>query len=306
MTHEIILHNFASSPFSEKIRLIFGLKGLSWRSVEIPMMLPKPDLMPLTGGYRKTPVMQIGADIFCDTQIIIRELERRFPDPDLMPRGKGLPYGIGFWSDRSFFMATVPVIFARVGDTLPEAFKKDREAMSGNFSIDAMKAVAPFMADQWRAHAGFLADHLADGRAFLLGDNPSVMDAHGFMNLWFLKGAVPDIADGFLAEWPKLGFWYTRLAAIGHGDMTPMEAREALDVAHAATPEAERRDDPHDPRGLKPGDRVTVAADDYGRDAVAGEIIFTTAHEIAILRSDPAVGDVAVHFPRAGFVVTPL
>ena len=306
MTHEIILHNFASSPFSEKIRLIFGLKGLSWRSVEIPMMLPKPDLMPLTGGYRKTPVMQIGADIFCDTQIIIRELERRFPGTDLMPHGKGLAYALGFWSDRSFFMASVPVIFARVGDALPEAFRKDREAMSGNFSIDAMKAVAPFMRDQWRAHAGFLADQLADGRGFLTGDNPSMADAHGYMNLWFLKSAVPDIAGGFLAEWPKLGFWYTRLAGIGHGAVTPMDAREALQVAHAATPEAERRDDPHDPRGLKPGDRVTVAADDYGRDAVAGEIIFTTAHEIAILRNDPAVGAVAVHFPRAGFVVTPL
>lgn len=303
--HEIILHNFASSPFSEKIRLIFGMKGLSWRSVEIPMMMPKPNLMPLTGGYRKTPVMQIGADIFCDTQIIIRELERRFPDPDLMPHGKGLPYGIGFWADRLFFMASVPVIFAEVGDALPEAFRKDREAMSGNFSVEAMKAAAPFMRDQWRAHASFLADHLADGRAFLLGDDPSVMDAHGYMNLWFLKGTVPDIAESLLGEWPKLGFWYARLAAIGHGKMTPMQAGEALDVAHAASPEAQRRADPHDPRGLKPGDRVSVAADDYGRDRIEGEILFATAHEIAILRSDAAVGAVAVHFPRAGFVVTP-
>jgi len=162
------------------------------------------------------------------------------------------------------------------------------------------------MRDQWRAHAGFLADHLADGRAFLLGDNPSVMDAHGYMNLWFLKGTVPDIAASLLSEWPTLGFWYARLAAIGHGTMMTMDAKAALQVAHAASPEAGRRVDPHDPRGLKPGDRVSVAADDYGRDAVTGEIIFSTAHEIAILRNDPAVGAVAVHFPRAGFAVTPL
>ena len=304
MTHEIIFHNFATSPFSEKIRLIFGMKGLSWRSVEIPSMLPKPDLMPLTGGYRKTPVMQIGADIFCDTQIIIRELERRFPDPDLMPRGKGLPYGIGFWTDRPFFMAAVPVIFARIGHMVPEEFKRDREAMSGNFSIDAMKAAAPFMHDQLRAHAAFLADHLADGRAFLLGDNPSVMDAHGYMNLWFLKGTVPDIAESLLAEWPKLGFWYTRLSAIGHGEMKTMDAKEALGIARAAEPEAKPAPDPNDPRGLKPGDRVSVSADDYGRDPVSGEILFANANEIAILRRDLAVGTVAVHFPRAGFMVT--
>jgi glutathione S-transferase len=48
---------------------------------------------------------------------------------------------------------------------------------------------------------------------------------------------------------------------------------------------------------------VKVSADDYGRDPVAGEIVFTNAHEIAILRRDSQVGDIVVHFPRAGFVV---
>lgn len=306
MPHEIILHNYASSPFSEKIRLIFGMKGLSWRSVEIPSAMPKPDLMPLTGGYRKTPVMQIGADIFCDTQIVIRELERRFPEPDLMGKDKGLAYGLGFWTDRAMFMAAVPVIFAKVGDTLPDEFKKDRAAMSsGGFSIAAMKAVAPFARDQLRAHAGFLAEQLSDGRSFMSGDDPGIADAHGHMNLWFLKNTLPDIAEQLLAEWPKLGFWYTRISAIGHGEMTAMDAKEALAVARAASPEAARAEDPHEPRGFKPGDRVTVAADDYGRDPVAGEILFTSAYEIAILRNDPAVGAVAVHFPRAGFTVSP-
>lgn len=309
MPHEIILHNFASSPFSEKIRLIFGMKGLSWRSVEIPSMLPKPDLMPLTGGYRKTPVMQIGADVFCDTQIIIREIERRFPAPDLMPKGRGLAYGLGFWSDRAMFMAAVPVIFARVGDALPEDFRKDRAAMSsGTFSIAAMKAVAPFARDQLRAHASFLAEQLSDGRSFLAGDDPGVVDAHGYMNLWFLKNTVPDIAGELLAEWPKLGFWFVRVAAIGHGEKKEMDAKEALAIARAASPDPvpEKEDGvpSHDPRGFKRGDRVTVAPDDYGRDPVAGEIVFVDATEIAILRSDPAVGAVVVHFPRAGFAVT--
>jgi glutathione S-transferase len=304
--HEVILHNFATSPFSEKIRLIFGMKGLSWRSVEIPMILPKPDLMPLTGGYRKTPVMQIGADIYCDTQRIIRELERRFPEPGLMLRGPGLAYGLGFWADRPFFMATVPVIFAELGDGMPEEFKKDREAMSGTFSVEAMKRAAPFMRDQWRAHAGFLAEQLADGRSFLEGDNPGIADAHGYMNLWFLKRALPGLYDDILGEWPKLGFWYTRLSTIGHGEMREMEASEALEIAKATEPSAEPHEDEHDPRGLKPGMRVSIAADDYGRDPVEGEIICSNAREIAIRRTDPVAGIVAVHFPRAGFVVTPL
>ena len=83
--HPIILHHFPQSPFSEKIRLIFGLKKIAWTSVVITRIMPRPDLMPMTGGYRRTPVMQIGADIYCDTQCIIRELERRFPEPTLFP-----------------------------------------------------------------------------------------------------------------------------------------------------------------------------------------------------------------------------
>jgi hypothetical protein len=77
---ELILHHYDFSPFSQKIRLIFGIKDLSWRSVTIPSILPKPDLVALTGGYRHMPVMQIGADVYCDTRLIADELDRRFPD----------------------------------------------------------------------------------------------------------------------------------------------------------------------------------------------------------------------------------
>jgi hypothetical protein len=188
MAHEIIFHNYAASPFSEKVRLVFGMKGLAWRSVEIPSMLPKPLLVPLTGGYRKTPVMQIGADIFCDTQIIIRELERRFPDPSLFPHGKGLPYALGFWSDRPFFLASVPIIFGEIGAMVPEDFKKDRAAMSGGtFSIEALQHEGHHRGDDRGAAEGISRDRCvvrapagdrsrqaaSDGRARGAGDRQS-------------------------------------------------------------------------------------------------------------------------------------
>jgi glutathione S-transferase len=307
MNDDIIFHNFPSSPFSEKVRVILGIKKLAWRSVEVPIMLPKPDLMPLTGGYRRTPVMQIGADIFCDTQIIIRELERRHPEPSVFAQGAGLPFGIGIWTDRAFFMASVPVIFGEIGDHVPDAFKKDREAMSPTgFSVDTMKALAPAMRDQWRAHAALIGDQLADGRTFLLGAQPSAVDAHAHMNLWFMKNAVPAIAASLLREFAAVDAWYARVCAIGHGTPTPMTAAEALAVARDAVPQARSVPDPFEPRGFKPGDHVSVTPDDYARDPVAGDIVFTNAHEIAISRRDAQVGDVVVHFPRAGFVVARL
>lgn len=304
---EIIFHHYPTSPFSEKVRVVFGMKGLKWRSVETPNIMPKPDLMPLTGGYRKTPVMQIGADIFCDTQIILREIERRFPEPPVMPNA-GLSFALAFWADRPFFLATVPLIFGELGPMVPEAFIKDREKMSDRpFSLDQMKAAAPLMKDQWRAHVGFIDAQIKDGRAFISpstsGGKPTVSDAHCYKNLWFLKGALPQLAAALLEEFPKVEAWYERVKALGHGTPTPMDAKEALRIAKEATSEAKPLADPHDPNGRKPGDRVSVMPDDYGRDPVVGEIVFSNAQEIAIKRSAPEVGDVVVRFPRAGFLV---
>jgi glutathione S-transferase len=303
MAHEIILHNYPNSPFSEKVRVAFGIKGLSWRSVIQPVIMPKPDLIPLTGGYRKIPVMQIGADIFCDSQIILRELERRFPSPSLSPQNKGAPYGLGFWADRQIFQAAVAIIFGEIGDMVPEDFKKDRAAMSGSFSSEALKAAVPMMRDQYRAHTQFLEDQLADGRPFWGGQQPGLADIHAFMNPWFVNSALPHRMKETHAEFPHVQAWYERVKALGHGKSSDMTPKEALGVAKAATSDAKEDADPKDPNGRKPGNKVKVAADDYGRDPIAGEIVFSNPHEIAIRRSDPLVGDVVVHFPRAGFVV---
>ena len=139
---DMILHHYPTAPFSEKVRVAFGIKGLAWKSVIIPRILPKPDLMPLTGGYRKTPLLQIGADIYCDTQLILREIERRAPEPTLYPSQIcGLADALGWWAERSLFSTAVAVLFAKVGSALPQAFIEDRSKFSGReFNPQAMKA----------------------------------------------------------------------------------------------------------------------------------------------------------------------
>ena len=49
---ELILHHYDMSPYAEKVRLMMGVKSLAWRSVQMPIVMPKPDLTELTGGYR--------------------------------------------------------------------------------------------------------------------------------------------------------------------------------------------------------------------------------------------------------------
>jgi glutathione S-transferase len=308
--YPIILHHFDQSPFSEKIRLIFGFKGLSWSSVRIPRIMPRPDLTPLTGGYRRTPVMQIGADVFCDTQIIIREIERRFPSPTLLPAGaSGLPWALSLWSDRTFFQNTVNLVFGVLGDRVPREFVEDRSRLRGaSFDVEAMRAAIPQMRDQFRAHAGWIEAQLSDGRVWLLGDF-SLADVNAYMNVWYVRSSLlakdQTVAgvDNILARFPCAAAWESRVRAIGHGSGKELSSGEALDIASQASLETPQAQDPGDPNGRKVGDRVRVAPDDYGKVEVSGEIVSLSAQHIAIRRIDERIGDVVVHFPRAGFLV---
>jgi glutathione S-transferase len=311
--HPVILHHFDQSPFSEKIRVILGFKGIAWKSVRISRIMPRPELMPLTGGYRRTPVMQIGADIYCDTQIIVRELEARFPTPTLFPRGNtGVPWALGMWTDRSFFQNTVTLVFGTLDDKVPQDFIEDRGRLrGGKFDVKAMKAVIPQMRDQFRAHVCWIEAQLGDGRDWLLGEF-SLADVNAYMNVWYtrsnLSGADQVLAGLYqiLAGCPRTLRWEERVRRIGHGSRTELSAAEALDIAARADPQTSILPDPDDPNGRRPGDQVQVAPDDYGKVGVTGKIVALSAQHIAIRRRDDRVGEVVVHFPRAGFTVTPV
>jgi len=302
---DIILHHYDTSPYSEKVRLGFGLKGLAWSSVELPVIMPKPNLTALTGGYRKTPVLQIGADIYCDSQLIMRELERRYPTPSFYPAGHGAADALAWWAEKTTFSPAAGILFAKKPELLPEGFLEDRAKFSGrNIDPAAMKAAVPNLLDQLRAHFDWLNQMLTDGRSFLQGSVPSLSDLAAYHPVWFLQqnfGPLAAPLDGF----PRLLSWAERVAAIGHGRRSPMNPEQALDVARAATSTASATPDPQDPVGRKPGQTVTVTPDDTGRDPVVGELIASCVHEIVIRRSDSTIGEVCVHFPRAGFVVAP-
>src|SRR3954470_10390129 len=149
----IILHHYEMSPYSEKVRLGLGLKGLEWASVEIPAIMPKPHVTALTGGYRKAPVLQIGADIYCDSQLIMRELERRLPSPSFYPAGRGAADALAWWAEKTTFSPAAGIVFAERSNSLPAGFLEDRAKFSGrNIDPAAMKAAVPNLLDQLRAH----------------------------------------------------------------------------------------------------------------------------------------------------------
>lgn len=303
---EIILHHYGLSPFSEKVRLALGLKGLAWGSVDIPPAPPRPFLTPLTGGYRRTPVLQVGADIYCDTGIILPAIERLHPTPTLYPEGSaGVAQALGFGWERLIWIPAIGVLVHFLGN-LPPDFIKDRKEgyLYMDISKDAMEPDLPVNLQRMHAQLAWLKEALADGRPFLFGDAPSALDLAYFHPIWLIrKNSPPEEVDAMLGLKPLLP-WYERILAIGHGRPSEKGAEDALNAARDATPMPVTHLKPDgDPGDLRAGTKVIITPEDNARVPVEGALVAADATEIVIHRRDPKAGDLHLHFPRAGFEV---
>jgi glutathione S-transferase len=307
---QIILHNYPQSPVAEKARVGLGIKGASWANVEIPRLAPKPMLTALTGGYRRTPVMQIGADIYCDSQCILQKLEARFPSPTFFPtKDAGLIWALSRWTDGELFDLTVKIVLGSAGDGLPEDFAKDRGRLYlGPDWAEGLKqanANLPHLAAQMRGPMKWLNDQLADGRKFFLGDEPAAIDAQFYQLVWFLRGRWSQ-GPTFLSEFPHLVAWETSVAQVGHGSISEMSADDAIKIASESTPlEFDAAADlTRDPQGLSIGANVVISPDvDGGEQPVAGALVFASAERLVVRRHEDGVGPINVHFPRIGYRV---
>jgi glutathione S-transferase len=302
---DYILHQYDSSPFAYKARLCMGFKKLAWRAVEIPVVMPKPLLMPLTGGYRRTPVMQIGADIYLDTSLIAAELERRHPSPSFYPAGgAAMAQIMTAWADQNLFLPAANYSLSIVADKLPAAFFEDRAKMMNRpvTPLEKMKAATPLFKMQMSLQLDRLANLLADGRSYLLGDKPGLADIAVQHPLWMAaKNSGRRSAAAFDA-YPVLRAWIDRVDAIGQGTRSAMSGEEALAIAKAASPEPPRASEEIE-GAPKLGSRVSIQTEDRTPEPVVGEVVFVDRNEIAIRRSAPEVGDVVVHAPRVGFMI---
>ena len=188
---EIILHQYDFSNFSEKVRLIFGLKNLTWHAVEIPSHQPKPDYTPLTGGYRRTPALQIGADIYCDTHLIADELERRFPAPSLYGEANpelalALSKCLAPWAEGPLLWPAALYITGVHAEEFPQSFHSDRAQLHNKPqpSVDQVRASGLKYAREMAAQMSRIEGLLAHGDAFLLGQTPTLADLTVFGAPW--------------------------------------------------------------------------------------------------------------------------
>ncbi|TFZ08221.1 glutathione S-transferase family protein [Ramlibacter humi] len=306
----LILHHYPESPFSEKVRLILGYKQLPWSSVRVPPVQPKPDVVALTGGYRRTPFLQVGADVYCDTALIADVLEHVKPEPTLYPPHlKGVARVFSQWADSTLFWAAMTYsIQPKSGGTVfsdeaqAQAFIADRKAMRTNMTQlrvgDATSA--------YRSYLRRIAN-MADEHDFLFGAEPCIADFAAYHPLWFTRVRAPAMA-GILQPTPSLLEWMQRMDALGHGLHERMSAAEAIEMAAKVEPKPPGQNllvDSafQDDHGIPLGTRVTIAAEAFGPEATEGELMAATRTHYTLRRTDPRAGAVHVHFPRIGYVL---
>jgi glutathione S-transferase len=301
---DFILHQYPMSPFSEKIRLMLGYAGIDWLSVHVREMPPRPLLEPLAGKYRKIPVAQIGADVFCDTRAISSEIARISGKPELALENcsEAIQQFVRH-TDLEVFLACI--LSAPGGTLLRKLWKGSSLLNVGRFLVDrinmgrkaTVKAMGPKQAKQIvRSHLENMEQMLA-ATPFLFGDMPTIADFSAYHSLWFIR----DMGESrYVDRFANVSVWMDRMATFGHGRFTEVSAEHALDVALSAEPRAL----PESIDNVANGQVITISPDDYGQVPVSGNLLAGTAHGWVLGREHPRVGRVNVHFPKQGFVIS--
>ena len=310
MSQDIFLHHYPTSPFAEKIRAIMGYKELAWKSVFQPMVMPKPDMQALTGGYRRIPILQIGNQIICDTMLICDVLEHLSPEKTLYPKGlKGAARTVAQWADSMLFPVAMAYNFSPAGaahvfkDQPPEnlkAFAADRQAMRGGAArMNPADAAATYKSYLRRISS------MLDGQDFLLGDQPSVADFAVYHPLWFTRIKTPPLAS-VLDATPALLAWMDRISAFEQGEPSKSNTTESIAACAINTPASSlfgSENTFQDEHSIALGSEVTIQAESFGLEPSSGQLVAATRTRYTLRRVDPGAGEVFVHFPRIGFIL---
>jgi len=307
---EFILHHYDNSPFAEKIRTLLGYKEASYQTVTIPVIMPKPDLVALTGGYRKTPVVQQGNHIYCDTRLIAKVIDQQLPQKSIYPESQALTANaIARWADQELFSIAVALAFSPAGfeaftQKVPphfvEAFANDRAKMREGGSGLSMTTETAF--ELWPLYLPQIEQQLTHNGPYICGQQATIADFSIYHCLWFVNNnaGVKHLLQGY----PQVLQWFQKIKSIGHGNPTTIEADAAITIAKESKPcdfsDALFTEYNH----LRQGDTVAIQPTDYGIVPVVGELVVSAADEVAIKRIDPRAGEVYVHFPRVGYQIT--
>ena len=285
------------SPYSEKLRVAMSASGISWQSVVVPEQPPRALLDTLIGGYRRIPVLQVGARFYCDTRLAFEALHSgdssasHLDDSDEAFRE---------WAESEIFFAVFSVcslsqqlrfLYQQVGLAGAIRFVRDRVRMMKNATITPLGR--KYAAVQINRYVADLEKRLTSA-PFLSGDSPGYLDFCCYHPLWM----ICHLDNAASSRWPpSVTAWVGRIRALGD--------RVGAGVSLEGVLESISCDDtqPHEAvaEPYLPGDRVSVAPTDYARDETVGELLVLNRERIVISRVLHSGQSIYLHFPRDGF-----
>jgi glutathione S-transferase len=113
---QITLYDWAPSPFCLKVRAVLDYKALPYRRVNA---LTHTRMLRRRGGTGKAPALEIDGTLFVDSTDIVHELERRVPEPEVIPgeaEGRARCHAMEDWADESvYFVGLYYHWFERAG-----------------------------------------------------------------------------------------------------------------------------------------------------------------------------------------------
>ena len=304
---EPILHHYWQSPFAHKIRLVLGLTDFSWRSVEIPRIPPKPLLIPLTAGYRRTPVLQCGADVFCDTQNIVKAIGDLTDDHRLIPeseRGKILTFTD--WIDGTVFNLAARVILTSAMGTAPPEFIQDRAGLyfGSNWTPNGLKGELPGVILQLSAHLKSIDQGLSGSGGFMT-EVLSYADISIAYIAWFIRGRW-EHGPIFLKQFPNIERIEQEINEQTTECYDNLTAEAALAIAHDSISRSPNGVQSQIGCFMHEGMRVSIKPQaDTSDPSVVGQLRYLDDIRVSIDHNAPEVGDVVVHLPIAGYQIQP-
>jgi glutathione S-transferase len=294
-----ILYHYPASPYAEKVRLLAGYLAVSWQSVEVPIQPPRDQLAILAGGYRRIPVMQCGADIFCDTAVICDEVISR-ADRDLASCSEAAS-ALATRAEADVFFAAIrqgSQLKTAIGLTMMLGFKGMRAFAKDRASFARGHGPAAQTPDVARSvFSSFLRDldQTLASQSYLGGDEPCLSDFCCYHPIFLAQG-FKSIKESVLPA--RVKAWMARMAGFGWGQYTAISSDEAMVAAKSQEPRALPEASADHP---DVGQWVTVTPLDTGRVPVTGTLVSKSETRIIVARRSEDVGMCHVHFPASGF-----
>lgn len=208
-----------------KIRSILNYKGVQYERVAVL----GPSLMELVrrSNVRKVPALDVDGHMFVDSTDIAHEIERLFPEPEVLPsdpRLQGLSHALEDWSDEALYFLGLyfqwieprgrPMVRKAFGATplgiAARLFYQRRIAAQLRGQGTGRKSLSHISADLRREFTALTA-MLAD-QPFLLGDKPYLCDFA--VNAQLVYMSRPPGSAEILRDYPVLGAYMERMKSL--------------------------------------------------------------------------------------------